>query len=74
MVQRKTCKARKTLKNAALVAKIGAATAENEQKRKKMVDQITVTLPVSDEIPTFRNSFCTHSEISDSLRAELLRY
>ena len=31
----KICKARKTLKNAALVAKIGVDTAENEQKRKK---------------------------------------
>ena len=33
MVQKKTCRARKTLKNAALVAKIGVDTAENEQRR-----------------------------------------
>ena len=33
MVQRKKCRARKTLKNATLDAKIGVDTAENEQKR-----------------------------------------
>ena len=33
MVQKKKCRARKTLKNATLDAKIGVDTAENEQKR-----------------------------------------
>ena len=46
MVQKKKCKARKTVKNATLDAKIGVDTAENEQKR-KMFDQITVTPTVA---------------------------
>ena len=33
MVQRKKCRARKTLKNAALDAKIGVDTAENEPQK-----------------------------------------
>jgi hypothetical protein len=33
MVQKKKCKARKMLKNAALVAKIGVDTAENEPRK-----------------------------------------
>ena len=45
MVQRKKCKAGKTLKNEASVAKIGVDTVENELENEK-VDEITVNLRV----------------------------
>ena len=41
MVQRKKCRAKETLKNAPLVAKIGVDTAENEL-RKGLMDTLKV--------------------------------